>query len=219
MHNLVIKIFDAKKIKRKAFSIQEVAYFFFLLLYIYVIANPISNKLEASIPIITFHELNLYGIINILIIAPVIEEFLFRIHLSGEKKHIWAVFLMIISFVFVFIPDLFLWFLIIILLFGGFFILYYEEFSSIMTGKLFNLLFYVSCILFALMHFHQVDAETIPVKIMVVLIFFFPLGFYFGYIRKSYGLVSSIIAHSLYNLSVLIINSLYYGQFFISCSS
>ncbi len=209
----MIKFFDFKGIKEKAFSIHEIFYFLFLIIYIYIIASPISNNLQASMPIITFHQLNIIEALSILIIAPVVEEILFRIHLSGKKKHIWAIFLMVLSSVFMLIPDLFVWILIIILLFGGFFLLYYEEISSILAGRFFNHLFYFSSVLFAMVHFHQVDANHILIKILVIIMFFFPLGIYFGYMRKRYGLASSILAHSFYNLSVLVINSLVYSRF------
>ncbi|MGF1587046.1 MAG: type II CAAX prenyl endopeptidase Rce1 family protein [Bacteroidales bacterium] len=102
------------------------------------------------------------------------------------------------------------WILIILLLFGGFIILFYDKFSEFISVRFFKHVFFLSSFLFALAHFHQIDAETIFERLLIIIIAYFPIGIYFGYVRMKSGLPIVICMHSLLNFSVLAINSLIY---------
>ncbi len=154
----------------------------------------------------SFKDFDFENLLGILILAPILEEILCRIHLSGKKRHAWGALLMVIAFTL--LMEIW-WALLFILLFVGFVILYYDEFAEFIAVRFFNQVFYFSIFLFAFAHIHQIEAESFYVKFFIVLIYL-PISLYFGYARKKYGLAIAICAHSLYNFSVLAINSQLY---------
>ena len=194
------------KIEKQPLKLNELILFSILLIYTYLIADPLSILLGASFHVQSFNDFNLHDIIVILIIAPLIEEVTFRIHLSGEQKHAWGLLLMALTFSIIMKSW---WIVIIILLTGGLVFLLYDEFSKFVTGKFFNTIFFVSCLLFSLAHWDQIDTDLFYPKILIVLIYL-PISLYLAYARKKYGLAIAICAHSFYNFSVLTINSLLY---------
>jgi hypothetical protein len=203
---MTFKNFYPIKIEKQRFKFNELIPFSILLIYIYLIADPISILIGASFHIQSFNDFNLRDIAVILIIAPLIEEVTFRIHLSGDQKHAWGLLLMLLTF------SIFMnfgWIVIIILFFGGFVFLFYDEFSKFVTEKFFNTIFFVSCFLFSLAHWDQIDTDLFYPKILIVLIYL-PISIYLAYARKKYGLAIAICAHSFYNFSVLALNSLVY---------
>jgi len=194
-------------IEREPIKLKELLIFTGLLCYIYIITDPIGTLFGISSHEQTFGDFDMSGILRILIFAPLIEEVFFRIHLSGQKKHAWGVLLMLIPLSLIFNLG---WIIIILLLFGGFVILFYDKFSEFISEKYFNPVFFISSFLFALAHFHQIDAETFFGRFLIIIIAYLPIGIYFGYVRKKYGLAIVICTHSFFNFSVLTINSLIY---------
>lgn len=195
------------RIEKESIKLKELLNFFGLLCYIYIITDPIGTLLGISSHEQSFGDFDMSGILRILIIAPLIEEIFFRIHLSGQKNHAWGGVLMLIPLSLMFNLG---WLIIILLLFGGFIILFYDKFSEFISEKYFNQVFFISSFLFALAHFHQIDAETIFGRFLIIIIAYLPMGIYFGYVRKKYGLAIVICIHSFFNFTVLIINSLIY---------
>ncbi len=204
---MITKVFLLNTIKRTLLNIRELLFFLMLLSYIFLITDPIGILLGITSHTQTFKDFHFQGLFRVLVLAPVLEETFFRIHLSGEKKHAWGVLLMAIPLSLTFN---FGWVLIILLLFGGFIILYYDEFSNFISVRFFNPIFYITSLIFAITHYHQIDTEMFYGKIIVILIAYLPIGIYFGYIRKKYGFIAVIIVHSLYNFSILTINSQIY---------
>ncbi|MGF1587047.1 MAG: type II CAAX prenyl endopeptidase Rce1 family protein [Bacteroidales bacterium] len=203
---MTIKYFYPNNIKKDSIKFRELVIYSVLLIYIYLIADPLSTLLGTSFHTQSFNSFDMPDILAIVIIAPFIEEITFRVHLSGEKKHAWGLLLMVFTFS-IFLE--FWWTVVIILLFGGFVFLLYEGFSEFITGKFFNMIFFISCILFSLAHYNEIDSDSFYIKILIVLIYL-PISIYFAYTRRKYGLIIAIGAHSFYNFSVLTINSLVY---------
>jgi hypothetical protein len=204
---MITKVLLFRTLKRTPLNLRELLLFSLLMSYIYLITDPIAALLNITSHTQTFKDFHYKGLFSVLIIAPIVEEVLFRIHLSGQKKHAWGVLLMAIPLSLVFH---FAWILIIVLLFGGFIILYYDEFSNFISVRFFNYVFYFTGFIFALSHYNQIDAEMYYGKFIIILIAYFPIGLYFGYIRKKYGFVTGIVIHSFYNFSILAINSQIY---------
>lgn len=204
---MIALFFSPNTLERSPLKLKELLNFFGLLCYIYIITDPIASFFGISSNEQVFNDYELKGIIRVLIIAPILEELLFRIHLSGQRNHAWGSLLMIIPISLIFNLG---WIIIILLLFGGFIVLFYEKFSEIISDKFFNLVFYISSFLFALAHFPVIDANTIYGRFLIIIIAYFPIGIYFGYMRKKYGLSISVCTHSLLNFSVLAINSQIY---------
>lgn len=203
---MIAKILYPNTIKKEPIRLKELINFSVLLCYIYIITDPIGALLGISSQTQSFKDFDISGILRVLILAPIIEEVFFRTHLSGQRKHAWGVLLMVIPLSFIFNIG---WALIILLLFGGFVILLYDKFSEFISEKFFNSVFYISSLLFAFAHYYQIDAELYG-KLVIIIIAYLPIGLYFGYVRKKYGLTIAICTHSLLNFSVLAINSQIY---------
>lgn len=205
-NNMTIKNLYPNNIKKQHFKFEDLIIFLSLLIYINFIASPIISLLE-SYSSQAYGDFDVKELIMILIIAPFIEEISFRTHLSGDKKQAWGALLMF--FVFLFFLKIW-WGIVIFLLFGGFIILLYDEFAELICKKYYNLVFFLSSFLFGLAHINQIDSDLILFKLLFIVTLYFPISIYFGYVRKKLGLIFAIGAHSLYNFSALVINSLIY---------
>ncbi|MGF1587048.1 MAG: type II CAAX prenyl endopeptidase Rce1 family protein [Bacteroidales bacterium] len=201
---MTIKYLNPANIKEQQLKFQDFIIFSLLLVYIYFIAGPIVSLVE-SYNIKAFSDIDLKELLAILIVAPLIEEISFRTHLSGEKKDVWGALLMF--FVFFFFLKIW-WGIVILLLFGGFIFLLYDEFTELICGKYYNLVFYISSLLFGLAHINVINSDSIIFKLLFIVTLYLPISLYFGYVRKKLGLAYAICAHSFYNFSALTLNSL-----------
>jgi hypothetical protein len=93
---MLIKEVYPYNIRRQPIKASELVVFSLLLVYVYIIADPIVSPFEVYFPGLT--DVDLGDLLVILIAAPVIEEISFRIHLSGERKHARGVLLMLFVF-------------------------------------------------------------------------------------------------------------------------
>jgi hypothetical protein len=204
MISLITKL-NPSTLKQETFKAKELFNFILLLAFVYFITDPISTFFGDTSHTKTFGDFDLIGIFSALMFAPVIEEVTFRMHLSGQKKHAWGVLLMLVTF------TLFMklgWALVALLLFGGFIFIYYDEFAEFISVRYYNPVFYITAFLFSLAHINNIDSHILLHYKIIIILTYLPIGIYFGYIRKKYGLVMAILAHSFYNLSVLTLNGL-----------
>lgn len=161
---------------------------------------------------INFHEYDIW--ISAIILAPIIEEALFRLPLTEKEKYNWilivpTIIFSIVSF-FVFKP-----FLIIALLLIGysFFCIFYK---SITIPKLYStnrllIVTFVS-IAFSFMHIVLYLDGTLSLiqQILLVFLAYLPLSFALAYTRIRFGFKYAIVLHSFLNLSTIILNSIVY---------
>lgn len=204
--NWISQITDPGQITKDKFHCFEFVNIAILVAYGVVITDPICSHLGAEGHKVTISEKSLTGILSAVIFAPIIEEFIFRNALSGEKKHTWSCILLLFPFFLIHF-----YFGLILTLTGLAYLgVKHDTISQIMTGKYFNHMFFFSALAFSFSHLLVIDTNSFLSKTLIVAIVFVPLGLYFGYVRKKYGLSYAIITHSAYNILILVSNSILY---------
>ncbi|MCC9138791.1 type II CAAX prenyl endopeptidase Rce1 family protein [Pontibacter silvestris] len=209
MLNKPLLLLNPKQIRIESPRIGEVINFVIIIIYVYLVADPISKMLGASVQTESIHSFSNIELLIAIILAPIYEEIIFRTHLSGERKHFWSILIIIVILVVVF-NNLGLFFIIPVATFFIVIIFNYQKFFNFAIEKHFNITFYVTSVLFAVVHYQNIDVDSPIKKIVILLLTYVPISIYFGYIRKKYGLLSSITVHSINNLLILYINSLVY---------
>lgn len=143
------------------------------------------------------------------IFAPILEEIRFRLFL---KKNIFYVFIFIAFWLLSLdkLPTYLAYTLgVIIVVLIIFILLYWVKVDNLLTilyRKYFPYIFYFSAIIFALFHLNNFKTLAIPIWIIPLLVLpQFIMGLVFGYIRIKNGLLWSILTHSLYNSSILLL--------------
>ncbi len=80
----------------------------------------------------------------------------------------------------------------------------------------YKVIFYVSAVLFGLLHVNNyiddIDSILAVVDVLFTLLGHILTGLFFGYVRVGYGIYASIIAHFLNNLFPVLFLYLYYGS-------
>jgi membrane protease YdiL (CAAX protease family) len=160
----------------------------------------------------TFGNISSLALLSALVFAPIIEEIIFRTHLSGRSIHSWSLLLMLcavlianfnhnrtvmIVFFFILVPAMIL-------------VLFSTKAMMFIFRKYFNYTFYITALLFSLMHFTAVnkDVQSWSQSLGITLFAFFPVAIVFGLVRRKYGLVFSILTHCINNILVLTLNSM-----------
>lgn len=131
--------------------------------------------------------------LNLVIIAPILEEFIFRYHLKLDVKRVFVSFLFSC---FLFYDNLF--FLLLMTIYFAFLIYNIRKNNNINV-----LVFvYLSSVLFAVGHFYSYS-ETVSVdnfyQFVLLFISHFIGALILGYIFKRNGLLFSILFHSAFN--------------------
>lgn len=146
------------------------------------------------------------------ILAPLLEESLFRWHLRGKYLPIYF-----ICFTLAMISDYFInsnflklpiyiIFFFISLILRGYFKRMDIRRRIIFQRQSFGYLFYYSAIIFGLIHLTNIKNLTLsdPAFIIFVISQFFD-GLSMGYLRIKYGLIYSILFHSLINFIMILL--------------
>jgi uncharacterized protein len=159
-------------------------------------------------------------LISTVIIAPLIEEIVFRGWLRPSFRNLVVAFWLFIGgwVIFTLFPEFTILNSIISVLVGLYWLLSVQKnnMESLIPKQLYRYLYYFAIIWFGLVHFPNFNDNSIwylaPILVLPQLI----AGFTFGFVRMNFGLKWSILAHAFENF-VLIIPSLFvaYGTFSI----
>lgn len=146
------------------------------------------------------------------ILAPLLEESLFRWHLRSKYLSIYFVCFTLALIADYFINSPFLrWpiyiiFFIISLIIHGYFKRMDIRKKVVFQRQSFGYLFYYSAIIFGLIHLTNIKGLTLsnPVFIIFVISQFFS-GLSMGYMRIKYGLIYSILLHGIFNFIMILL--------------
>ncbi|MEI6765651.1 MAG: CPBP family glutamic-type intramembrane protease [Bacteroidota bacterium] len=167
-----------------------------------------------SLPVILKPDYHQVSIVGMVVIAPIVEELLFRLNLRYRSVFISFILTLILYSIFVrivlgLLPFYYLWesigniaIIMVISVFVNLFIRRFNKSLEWFWIKYFRLIFYSSAIIFGFMHLGN---YWIPNYTIVLLSPFFLLPFMFaglnlGYIRLRYGIIFSIVLHAFNNL-------------------
>lgn len=135
----------------------------------------------------------------IIIIAPVLEETIFRYSLNGKNKSL--IISSISSLIYILIRTKFLTnpFTEVDYALMGLFLLYLCAFLYKRIS--FQILFYISTTIFAVLHIFNFELSiySLPIHIFTILIYLV-IGFAFAFFRIKYGFLTSLKFHVIYNL-------------------
>ncbi|QQR93757.1 CPBP family intramembrane metalloprotease [bacterium] len=173
----------------------------------------------------------LLGLLFIVIIAPIFEELIFRLHLKNDKTQQAISFALFVSYFLIPITGGFLFkrytslsqtnisiiillvgiltflFLFVFLKYIFFDLKFVNSFITNLYTKYFFVPFYLSVIIFGLIHI--LNYKPMPwylyLFIPIITLTQLWLGYLFGYIRMRYGMIYSIVAHVLHNFAIVIV--------------
>lgn len=204
------KYIKSEKINWNNFFSLFLVAFFISLFYspIYLILNLIIEIPENKINLSPF-----YFFIGMVFLIPVIEEIIFRLILKPLKKNL--ILILFTTFIIIIISLIRKNYLILtISLFTVMVILFFLTKKRNIINlqyfiiKKFKWVFYFSCLLFGFIHISNYDLNTLNLLIITPLLITpkVILGGFLGYIRMQYGILYSIVFHSLLNLFPAIIH-------------
>jgi hypothetical protein len=153
---------------------------------------------------LNFQEKLLYGIL----LAPIIEELLFRLLLVFNKKNLVILIITTFALLVYFIIGENILKTVLFLLLGVILMIVfkYHDQCKVYFIRNFKLSFFLIAVIFAFLHFFNFLGVS-PSNFLFLPLFIIPqviLGLILGYIRITYGLVYSIFFHVLVNSFVLI---------------
>jgi hypothetical protein len=202
------KILKLNQLNRERLSAKETFNIAALLIYNFLFADTIAGFFQTDSHTKTFASIGWTGVLSALILAPVIEEFVFRKGLSGKPQDLKYVVIMPIPLMFLnFWLGLVIWLSLLLYFFGG----QNKNFNVPLKGHLYNVLVFSSAVIFSIMHVITIDdIDSILIKIMLCLVAFLPTALYLTYVRVRYGFIYAILAHALLNGIALSLNSVIY---------
>ena len=153
---------------------------------------------------LTFYERIIFAVL----LAPIIEESLFRLLLVFNKRNLFYFFVMCVGLFITFLvrESYFKLFLFILLSLISIIIYFYFEVIKSFLVKNYRCFFYFIVVLFAVLHlfnFNGINSHNLFVAIILVVPQII-LGLILGYLRIKYGIAYSILFHAIVNLSVLL---------------
>lgn len=159
----------------------------------------------------TFYNISSLTLVSALVIAPFIEELIFRGFLSTKRAYLFSIpiLLPIIFYAFHFngyalVVVGILSLIFVILCFNV------KSFDFIHT-RFFSVLVIFSCLSFCLAHIIVMEKYfNFQTAFLSSILVFTPLAYLLAKVRMIYGIVYSILAHSLHNIFMLGLNSLIY---------
>ncbi|MBS9523749.1 CPBP family intramembrane metalloprotease [Litoribacter alkaliphilus] len=181
------------------------------LIYTYMVSDVIAMKLGVGGFDKSFAQMDQLSIVSALLIAPVVEELLFRFHLSGKRSHAYFFLISLAALYLIFFEY---WF--IYLFTAAVFIacLMWESKKTpdnpLLSRPFYLIIFVMTAIIFSALHFVNVEAENKLLALFMVIFALTPSALFFGYVRYKKGLKYSMIIHSLSNLAILSLNGLIY---------
>ena len=187
---------------------------FFALFFIYILlVMPISvllhfltNILDVSTSI---NHMNLSSrIIRGILLAPLVEEILFRLLYVFNRRNLVVVIGSALILAVVFIvrtnyPKVILFISVVVLM--GLMLVFYKT-VNVFLNTHFRLFFYSLAIAFALIHLSNFQGLTILILLPALLLVVpqFILATLLGYIRLSYGFIYGLLFHSVVNSTLLL---------------
>jgi membrane protease YdiL (CAAX protease family) len=191
--------------------------FFKLLLLFYIISLPVGFIVGLLIKLLNFHDTEFnYNTLTILfagiILAPIIEEILFRLLLIPKYKNVIIFFCFSICMASMSVIKGSKLYLIIFLIFGVVSFLFLRNKKYLRNAQRFLMnhfyyIFYASCILFGL--YHVTNYTPVNYKLLLLMpIIVFPqmvVGAFLGYIRMKFGITYSILFHSITNIFPILV--------------
>jgi membrane protease YdiL (CAAX protease family) len=210
---------DTLIIHPRSFIKSQNPYYFYIICIFLIIGLHLFNTciqifLEVNIDLDTFSNSSVIKVISALLIAPVVEEIIFRTHLGNKDWNAWFIYLMLIVVAAVFwnisrIMSGSIFVLISFLLI----ITVKNKGPKLIFNKYFAWIFFLTAILFSLVHIQIVHealgSSSYRLSIAVTLVSFLPVGIIFGLIRMKFGLPQSILFHGLNNLIALSLNEIF----------
>ena len=188
----------------EAFGIRLV--FFGLILYNYLVVDQFSFYFGLEGAERSFSSLSFVAILSAILVAPALEEALFRwVLLKGDRMKFYIYMLFSICILF-FINSYFG----CVLLISFFCLLLVVNKLKSESDFLFKVFLVIAALTFSVVHIPVVDAPRLWVGFLIALMAFFPIGLFFSFSRIRFGLKYSILVHSLYNLLILGINEIVY---------
>lgn len=181
-----------------------------ILIINYLVSDPISRMLE--IPIFTrgFNDLSSSQKWSAIIIAPIVEEVVFRNHLKINRKSVLTLSLIPIFGVITFYElgnfVVYIGLILAVLLFV--FVVKFFHFLNTQIG--YRITFFLSSLCFCLMHLNIIGTKWIWSGLFICVISYFPLAMALGYFRVRYGLPIAMLSHALNNFLILILNPIVY---------
>lgn len=196
-----IILFDKNKI------IILILIFFLLIIFNYLVSDKISAILGLEGYKKSFSDMNNLAIISALVIAPIIEESIFRYSLLRGNNYKFFIY---ISFCLIIVLFINIWIGVILLF--GFSVLSFLYFYFLKTESKLRFIFFIilSAITFSIMHIPAINGETIWINTLVVSVSLFPIGLFFCLVRSDFGFEVAILAHFTYNLLTLSFNEIIY---------
>ncbi len=177
-----------------------------LFLYNYFVVDKISLHYGLTGGMRSFSDLSTISVLSAIVIAPLIEESVFRgvlVKNDGIKFYMY-IFLSVLVCLFI---DVFSG-IILSCAFLGLFLLFLKrkgEFDWIFVAFVI-----FGAITFCLVHVPVIGAPTYQINLFVSLLAFLPVGLFLSFSRVKYGLRYSILLHGLYNLIILCLNAIVY---------
>jgi membrane protease YdiL (CAAX protease family) len=195
--------------ENRPFFLSSLFFFILILIYTYFVSDPVFRFYEIEGYDDSFKDLDKVGVFSALLIAPVLEEFIFRGYLTGYRKHFLFIIPQIII-VFILLYDYF----ILILLFSALliFLFYYDKRRSenLISNQLLYFSIFFTSILFSLIHYKNFQIDSLNFSLTLSLLAFLPGALFLAYVRYKKGLVYSVLVHFLFNLLTLTINGIIY---------
>jgi uncharacterized protein len=195
-------------------SNKKIEWSFFLkfLLLFYLISIPLGLFVELISQLLNFQDVALnFSAFKLIfagiILAPIIEEIQFRLLLKPSYKNFMLFFGFSVCIALIALLKGRIFFVTVFIVLAFFSILVSLNKRKIRRVQVFILknyyyFFYISCILFGIYHiFNYTPFNSKLILIMPILIF--PkmiLGGFLGYIRIRFGIIYSIVFHSLINV-------------------
>ncbi len=184
------------------------------LLFGFLIVDNISIWLNLS-----FHkgsEIEYITIVSGVILAPILEEVLFRLGLGNSKSTIVFLFSPILISFFVFYGYFKDFLFIPFLVFSYAVFLFVKNIKNLELIYENNKIFWwvINALIFSLCHIFYLDGEVISLyqKVLFLFIAYIPISICTIYLRVSFnfGIFYAILLHSLTNLCTLILNYILY---------
>lgn len=167
--------------------------------------DPLALLMGITPDLINFSDISQSQLWSALLLAPIIEELVFRNHLKLDKKQFYTAALIPLAVSMVF--NLSSWVIIISIIVGILILVFSNKLISFLREDIwYKILFVVTALMFSFMHFPAIENDNLYSRVLIVLLAFFPLACLLGFIRIKVGLAAAMVAHSMANLLTMLLN-------------
>jgi len=181
--------------------------------YDHILYYLLSLKFQLNIDLLNFtrEEPQYARYISAFLIAPILEELLFRTHLSGKGKDSWSVYtLCLVVILFLPVNNIcikFLLFAITSLL--ALYLVLKPRVVYFVLRKYYLVTLIVTTVLFAFSHYSAIyePSKSIEFTLASIVLIYIPVSFTFAFIRIRYGMILVMVFHSLNNLLNVLANT------------